>query len=248
LLKIALAQSVPDALGPEVPERALILKFAGRFSAEEVQLYYQITVQGRQDLPLAPDEHSGFLMTLLRMHAFRPVDAGVAAATNPASAPKAKAPVQAASAAPSVLAPQIRSPSVAPEPEAAFNGNWPDLVRELELGGAAKLLADNSELRRHENGQFDLCIPKAMAYLADKGYVDKLKLALTQRFGGTVTLRVTVGEVEGKSVSAIEQGERSARQAQAADAVRGDPFVRDLVDIFDATVIDNTIHATPKGS
>ena len=93
-----------------------------------------------------------------------------------------------------------------------------------------------------------MSIPKAMAYLAEKNYVDKLKAALTQRFGGTITLRVAVGEVQGKSVAALEQGERSVRQAQAADAVRGDPFVRDLVDIFDATVIDNTIHATPKGS
>ena len=122
------------------------------------------------------------------------------------------------------------------------------LVRDLKLGGAAKLLADNSEIARHETGQFDLSIPKAMAYLAEKNYVDKLKTALAARFGGVITLKVSVGEVQGKSVAALDQGERSARQAQAADSVRGDPFVRDLVDIFDATVIDNTIHATPKGS
>jgi DNA polymerase-3 subunit gamma/tau len=131
---------------------------------------------------------------------------------------------------------------------AEFDGNWPGLVRDLQLGGAAKLLADTSELSHYDAGRFDLCIPKAMAYLAEKSYADKLKLVLAQRFGGNITLRVMVGEVAGKSVSAIEQGERTARQAQAADAVRGDPFVRDLVDIFDATVIDNTIQATPKGS
>lgn len=248
LLRIALAQSVPDALGSEVPERERIFKFAQGFGPDEVQLYYQIAVQGRQDLPLAPDEHSGFLMTLLRMHAFRPV--GVGAETGAIALPteKSRMPIAPSAAAAPVPASQARSAPASTGPKGVFGGNWPELVRELQLGGAAKLLADNSELRRHEGGQFGLCIPKAMAYLADKGYVDKLKLALTQRFGGMINLRVTVGEVEGKSVSAIEQGERSARQAKAADAVRGDPFIRDLVDIFDATVIDNTILATPKGS
>jgi DNA polymerase-3 subunit gamma/tau len=57
-----------------------------------------------------------------------------------------------------------------------------------------------------------------------------------------------VGEVQGKSAAAIDQGERDVRQAKALDAVHGDPFVRDLVDIFDATVIDKTINATTKGS
>lgn len=251
LLRIALAQSVPEALDADVPERERIFGFAQRFAADDVQLYYQIVIQGRQDLPLAPDEHSGFVMTLLRMLVFRPETAPqspTGSITRAQAMPKPFPPVAAPAPRPSLQPTPPNPPSAISRPAFAFGGNWPDLVRELQLGGAAKLLADNAELRGQKDGQFDLCIPKTMAYLAEKSYADKLKAALAQRFGGTITLRVTVGEVEGKSVSAIEQGERSVRQAQAADAVRGDPFVRDLVDIFDATVIDNTIHATPKGS
>jgi DNA polymerase III subunit gamma/tau len=243
LLRIALAKSVPEALDPDVPERERIVDFAGRLAADDVQLYYQIAVQGRQDLPLAPDEHAGFLMTLLRMLAFRP-ESAMASASGSLALPEEKK----SRAPPSNVAAPVRAMPSAPVPKAAFDGNWPELVRELQLSGTAKLLAENAELKRHECGQFDLCIPKAMAYLADKGYVDKLKQALAQRFGGLITLRVTVGEIGGKSVAAIEQGERSTRQAKAADAVHGDPFVRDLVDIFDATVIDNTIQAARKGS
>ena len=43
---------------------------------EEIQLHYQIVTHGRSELALAPDEHAGFTMTLLRMLAFRPADAG----------------------------------------------------------------------------------------------------------------------------------------------------------------------------
>ena len=256
LLRIALANVIPDALGDDLLERERILGFAKSFAADEIQLYYQIAVQGRQDLPLAPDEHSGFLMTLLRMLAFRP-EGGTVSPAGKLAMPEQGAPrttaaksTQARQAPATPVPASVSSAAMAPTAKASppFEGDWVALVRDLKLGGAAKLLADNSEIARHETGQFDLSIPKAMAYLAEKNYVDKLKAALAARFGGVITLRVSVGEVQGKSVAALDQGERSARQAQAADSVRGDPFVRDLVDIFDATVIDNTIHATQKGS
>src|SRR5437667_9258211 len=75
LLKLALAQTLPATLA-EDPERARLAELAAAIDAESLQLYYQIALQGREDLPLAPDEHGGFMMTLLRMLAFRPEGAG----------------------------------------------------------------------------------------------------------------------------------------------------------------------------
>ncbi|MEC5163015.1 MULTISPECIES: DNA polymerase III subunit gamma/tau [unclassified Janthinobacterium] len=72
LHRIALAQTVPAALPADLPEYADIVRLAAAFDAEEVQLYYQIAVHGRNELGLAPDEYAGFSMTLLRMLAFRP--------------------------------------------------------------------------------------------------------------------------------------------------------------------------------
>ena len=40
--------------------------------AEDVQLYYQVGLVGKKDLPLAPDPRSGFEMAMLRMLAFSP--------------------------------------------------------------------------------------------------------------------------------------------------------------------------------
>jgi DNA polymerase III subunit gamma/tau len=50
-----------------------IMQCADQLSAEEVQLYYQIVLQGRQDLELSPDQSIGFEMLMLRMLAFSPV-------------------------------------------------------------------------------------------------------------------------------------------------------------------------------
>ncbi len=44
---------------------------AQMLTAADVQLYYQLALHGRRDLPLAPDPRSGFEMLLLRLLAFR---------------------------------------------------------------------------------------------------------------------------------------------------------------------------------
>ncbi len=49
-----------------------IAELCAQWSMEEIQLYYQIMLQGRQDLKLSPDEASGFEMLMLRMLAFSP--------------------------------------------------------------------------------------------------------------------------------------------------------------------------------
>ena len=69
--RIALAQYAPTAIADEL-ERARSVGYAAAFDAEFLQLAYQIVIHGRDELALAPDEYTGFSMTLLRLHAFRP--------------------------------------------------------------------------------------------------------------------------------------------------------------------------------
>ena len=110
LHQIALAQSAPDALGQDLPERERILALAQQFDAEELQLHYQIALYGRRDLPLAPDEYAGFSMSLMRMLAFRPDQAGAVAVPAPAKKKPEAAPVRdAAAAAPAPGRPGARA-------------------------------------------------------------------------------------------------------------------------------------------
>ncbi|QMT32817.1 DNA polymerase III subunit gamma/tau [Conchiformibius steedae DSM 2580] len=71
LQRLALVRHVPAALADD-PERDTLHSLAEELHPEQIQLYYQCAVHGRQDLPLAPDEYAGFVMTLLRMLAFAP--------------------------------------------------------------------------------------------------------------------------------------------------------------------------------
>ncbi|KAA6184547.1 DNA polymerase III subunit gamma/tau [Thiohalocapsa marina] len=74
LHRLALAQQVPRTLAADDPDHDRLAVLAQRLPAEDVQLYYQILLTGRQDLPLAPEPRTGLEMVLLRALAFRPAD------------------------------------------------------------------------------------------------------------------------------------------------------------------------------
>ena len=92
LSKIAVAQTAPQALSEDAPERDDVLRLARVFSPEEAQLHYQIVIHGRNELPYAPDEATGFTMTLLRMLAFRPATAGDSEGSGQGATARAAAP------------------------------------------------------------------------------------------------------------------------------------------------------------
>lgn len=72
LYNISLAQIAPNAIAAKDVNVELIKSLSDSLSAELVQLYYQIGLIAKRDLPLAPNLRIGFEMALLRMLAFEP--------------------------------------------------------------------------------------------------------------------------------------------------------------------------------
>lgn len=72
LHRIQVQQLVPGAAVAEGLDAAA---FAERLRPEVVQLWYQMALNGRRDLPMAPSPRAGFEMAVLRMLAFRPAAA-----------------------------------------------------------------------------------------------------------------------------------------------------------------------------
>ena len=89
LQRTAVLQMVPEA-GEDWTDRGRLQQWAERVTPEDVQLWYQIGILGRRDLPHAPDPRAGLEMTLLRMLAFRP-DCGEAPPPSEGSGPSAVA-------------------------------------------------------------------------------------------------------------------------------------------------------------
>lgn len=72
LQNVSLFQILPEAVAAKQADSDLIKDLASSLSKEDVQLYYQIGLLGKRDLPLAPSPASGFEMTMLRMFTFSP--------------------------------------------------------------------------------------------------------------------------------------------------------------------------------
>ncbi|MBL8413660.1 MAG: DNA polymerase III subunit gamma/tau [Propionivibrio sp.] len=271
LTRLQVAQLAPLALADDLPERARILEMAARLDPEFVQLAYQIAVHGRKELPLAPDDQAGFVMTLLRLHAFRPALAGAAARpgpvlcaaverparltamepgqknTTPASTPASSAP--AFDSAP-------HSPGPAEMPLAAVagelvtssslettteDGNWHAILAALKLGGMARELGQHCELRRIDGAQIVLGLSPIHRHLQMKPAQDKLQQALTAYFARPLQLLIELEEVAGDTPAALAQRQRNERQDRAVAAVEQDDFVREVIDLFDATLIESSI-------
>jgi DNA polymerase-3 subunit gamma/tau len=198
-------QTAPDAVDAAGSLRERLAALSRTLGPEEIQLFYQIAIHGRQDLPFAPDEFAGFTMALLRMLAFAPAGGKRPEAEKHGS---------------------DRSPAV----RGAFDGDWPKLANSLDLGGVAKQLAQASELKRFDGETIELCVPPAAKQMAEKSFQDKLRGALQKHFGKAVRLVVTISETTGNTA-----------RDRAAAAINQDAFVRDLVETFDATIVESSI-------
>src|SRR5262249_49631652 len=135
------------------------------FSAEELQLYYQIALLGQKDLPFAPSQAEGFEMILLRMLAFKPVSGQsmpVKAPAAPRNAPAASTAMPArkqASQNAAALNPAQASAAAAaavPVPAADSALPWTELLSKLGLTGLAKAFALNCELVSIDDKQVNL--------------------------------------------------------------------------------------------
>jgi DNA polymerase-3 subunit gamma/tau len=266
--RIVLVQCVPDYQDRERSDWESIVELAGQITAEDAQLYYQIAIKGRQDLSLAPDPRTGLEMTLLRMLAFRPVDA--AASTAPVSVPPVPAKMSGEpdvsksgeetvrsgelSLAKERLADESRAPTVvephdSPRPEPVLMSEteplgkeWINLLGRLDLTGQVRELAQNVQLDSASEDQWDFVISPSLRHLGSKGCIDRLENAISQQMG----YRVSVNLADSKSSSLLtaaelrEQGSRE-RMSEAEKMLEQDRTVRALKDQMGAVIHKDSI-------
>lgn len=259
LHQIAIAQTVPESIADDLPERSLLLDLAQTISAETLQLYYQISLLGRRDIGLAPDEYAGFTMTLLRMLAFSPVEKLTIKEkheqnTPPVNTPKIaeKSPLTTSTSENiQVLAAEtmnndtlnVAPVSIASEKD-SFDGDWRGLIEKNLKLGLARALAQNCEMITYDANSITLRVAKNQKHLVSASYQEKLSTAINDYFGQKIDLNFKIDtESDGELNTPAKQNasEKATVQTSAEAAIMQDSFVQALINDFGASIIPNSI-------
>ncbi|MDP2693620.1 MAG: DNA polymerase III subunit gamma/tau [Gallionella sp.] len=256
LHRIALTQTVPQAIADDEPERVRLLELAQALTPEDIQLYYQIAIHGRDEIDLAPDEYAGFTMTLLRMLAFAPARggqpamaaqpvraaAGGRAAPDGEASPVSKAPLDSQSGHVPAEPVSIRPVSSSGAKSSGQQLDWGVLLAQLNVQGMAQQLAKNCMLESLSDQQITLCLAPEHKHLqANKVATEKLQAALNDYFAKPIKLSIVLGKTESATPAVVEQQGKQLRQQQASDSIASDDFVREAQAELDAELITESI-------
>ena len=241
---LALLQQIPDAYDEAMGDQARLQRLQAQFTAEDVQLYYQIGVVGRRDLAYAPNPSLGLEMTLLRMLAFHPQ---ATSSTNKMDVPAAIPPATKAIKKPEAIP---SPPTTTSAPELAvesFTGQvtaqpeWLNIILQLKLTAMVKELAMHSVLRSIEEKTVQLVLDAACKNLLTDERRANLESALQTHLGRAVRVSIELGNVQQDTPASYLQRQQQARQAAAQSAIQNDGNVQKMIETFGAQVRTDTI-------
>jgi DNA polymerase-3 subunit gamma/tau len=270
LQQMAVVQAVPQAQDADDPDTPTLVRLAGALAPDETQLYYSIALHGREELGLAPDEYSGLVMVLLRMHAFRPAGAGARSVPQPTPAPAATPAARAATvaatslaavavppaaerivmappAAPVEQAPSAASISATADPHA---DRWTAVVAQLNERGAISAMVRELAMQAQCLGvetadQLEVWrLRVERESLRAPAQRDRLQSALAALSGRPTQIEIEVG-VAVDSPALRDAALRAQRQAAAEQIIANDPLVQSLMQQYKtARIVPGSVKPT----
>jgi DNA polymerase-3 subunit gamma/tau len=256
LQEMAIAQAIPDSADGDDPDAQVAIRLATLLPADETQLLYSIVLNGRAELPLAPDEYSGLVMVLLRMLAFAPRDEGAASAApatgkasgrSRAAADLAPAEKPAVVAAPMATARRLDpAPSVAaaaPEaalavvPEAhdaAAADRWAEVVQRMVDAAAIGAMVRELAMQAQCLAVVDSAAETLWRLRVERENLrapplrERLQAALAETLRQPARIEIEAG-VAIDSPAERQSAERRRRQAEAEKVIHDDPLVKALL-------------------
>jgi len=255
---LALLKQVPDAYDYNMGDKERYFKLLESLSAEDIQLYYQIALHGRRDLPLAPDQRNGLEMVLLRMLAFRPDDERTKASPKPVTnnsvekkqsvnvtetKPGDNINIDAAKsivASSNTAAPKNLSTLGLPE---LSEINWHEVVAGLATVGILNQLVEHSAFIRVEGSQLYLAVAPSHSAMVTPERQLQLQDKLSAYFSETLKLNIEETKIETETPAARNGRQQQERQTAAENSIINDDNVKNIMDAFNAHVDIESVQA-----
>ncbi len=121
--------------------------------------------------------------------------------------------------------------------------DWHGLIRAMGLGGMVRELAQHCELAAVEGDEFKLRLGSTHRHLlsVNRAAGDKIRSELGRHLGREMRLSIEVGEIAGETPAQRDQQVRAEQHAAAVASLERDPFVRELIERFDATLLESSV-------
>lgn len=260
---VSLYQVSPQSVEWKGIDSAILEDIAKNVEAETLQLLYQIAVMGKRDFDVAPDPRSGFEMILIRMLAFQPRGRAskgttttqpkpqATSSSSPAiqSAKKAQPTISSnteVSKAESAVAtePPIGKASITDPQQFMQADGWQQFIHSSGLNGISKQILMNMVPTSVTGKIVNLTLDSASKHLFNNNRLKKIEQHCKDNLSLDIRFKVDIGDLsESASETPSQQLAREQKQKQdaARQAFTHDPHVQQLVDIFDAEIITESI-------
>lgn len=208
-----------------------------KFSPEDIQLYYQIALLGKRDLPLAPDPKAGFMMIVIRMAVFNPNE-------NPGDTKRCVSTEKSALIKPQVETRHIETQNIASLQD---KNNWSTIVDQLKLSGLAKLLAQNCSLLdtnldiTKEENNITLILDASHAALLTDAAKDRLTQALRDYLQKPCQISISVGKPLIETPHQQTTRVNTEKTKSQETTLLADKTVQSLMNTFSATLVTDSI-------
>ena len=231
--QISIAQIIQDKnqISSEIAD------LANSFSAQDLQLYYQIAINGQKDMNLSPSEQIGLEMTLLRMIAFHP-DYDDREKKNLKPTPNKKSKVIDTA----TLKESPESSSNLRDPNEEINKldiknqkEWEDIIKTFDFNGAGKMLVKNTVFKSLENQTLVLTLSSDFLNLLTPKTEDSIRNGLHKQYPA-VELIFEPGETNGDSLSQKESVEREQKRKETESQFLSDDGLKELQEVFNSKV------------
>ena len=246
----ALLQKIPQAEEKDAPYAVLVSNIAQTLSPEDIQLFYQIALIGRRDLPLAPDPKAGFEMVLLRMMSFRPLETAVIPGQGSdqqelanQSVRQSVSKLNSTALTPEAQETTNKASSHSPcgeEPMTAFL-EWSAVLPQLRLQGVAYALASNCSFNSRQGNEICLVLAPQHAEIRTRNAEERLQKALSAYFAEDIRLRIKISEHSSETPAQICSRAQAEQQHSAEQAIDNDFVVQGLKEHFGAKVVPGSI-------
>ena len=218
-------------------------EYDNSFDSEEIQLNYQIALMGRRDLDLAPSHKVGFEMCLLRMIAFKPNTSEQISKEDQTIKSKENIFEKNPKSTDNIDNTEKNNKKTTnfEDPISIKSEKiiWSELVDELGINGATKILADNCSFVRKERDIIYLLLDKKSSSYYSKEREDNLSEALSIFFKDTIFIKIDVGDLQNETPNQEKIREKNEKHDEAILGLQIDPKIQEIENTFPGASLDS---------